>query len=112
MVSAMKRYMQPDAPEPIVEGREYASALDYTQAVRDAYRRLQDTDAPLAQVVGACYAHGLTQRVAAQHLGISQAAAGRLVVTGRERLGALCAMHPDRVTYELKNGALRRQYGS
>ncbi len=95
--------------EPMGEGREYATTAEYTAAVRLAYARLLSEQPTLAEVVRLCDAHGMTQRSAAQHLGISPSAAGRLVVTGRERLGTLCAMHPDRVTYELKNGALNEE---
>jgi len=109
VVSAMKRYMQPDAPEPIVEGHAYASALDYTKAVRNAYARLLAENAPLAEAVRLCISDSLTQRTAATHANVSAKTINLRRATGLECMASYCDMHPDRVNYELKNGAIRQE---
>ncbi len=106
VANAMKRHMYPDGPEPIVESREYASALDYTQAVRDAYVRLRAENPPMAESVCLCLSEGLTQRAAAARIGVSAKTVNLRRAAGLERIASWCDVHPERVTYELENGAI------
>jgi len=91
------------------EGAEYAGAADYTQAVRDAYKRLIVEDPRMAEAIRICDGGGLSQRAASKHIGVSARTINVRRAAGLERIASWSGVHPERVAYEVATGAIEEE---